>query len=95
MIKAYKYTHHYIHDDQYAQTEEIFIPDYRIAVCIINDNICVTSEKTPRTDDTTGPLIEIKVSEEDAYLFQELGEAQRVLEELKKKTQVNLKKYLK
>lgn len=53
MIKAYKYIRHYVNDDihdaRYGETEEIFIPDYAMAVCIINKQLYVTSVDSPRT----------------------------------------------
>ncbi len=83
MIKAYKYNR----DDQ---TEEIFIPDYKIAFGISN-NLYVISKKL---FEIPNKRISIEVSEKDAYLFQELEHTQRVLEQLKEEGVIEINKYL-
>jgi hypothetical protein len=53
MIKAFRYTRHYVIDhirDNYGETDEIFIPDYKIAVCVVDNNLYVNICDTPRTE---------------------------------------------
>lgn len=52
MVKAFKYTRHYVIDfinGDYGQVDEIFIRDYGIAVCFINDSLRVFLADAPRT----------------------------------------------
>src|SRR5258708_37296033 len=51
MIKALKYNHHYLNGkSEPRQPNEIFIPDYQIAVSIIDGKFSIVSSNEPRTE---------------------------------------------
>ena len=53
MVKAYKYSRNYVIDyvhDYYGKHEEIFIPEYQIAINNWNDDINIVFTDVPRTD---------------------------------------------